>query len=136
ACGLGGAQGAQPQREYDFLLGRFIDSATLARADAIAARWGVPPHAVLIATGWIEAEDYYRALARCCGTPFKAELPPSQVSPTARTSPRQCLASALLKERGRARSFVLAPDRLRPNALRAILARLSAHAFSLASPGA
>jgi hypothetical protein len=35
---------ALPRSEYDFLLGRFIDAATLSRANAIAARWGVHPH--------------------------------------------------------------------------------------------
>ena len=40
----------------------------------------------------------------------------------------------MLKERARARRFVLAPDRVRPNALREMLARLAPHEFSLASP--
>ena len=53
-----------PRSEYAFLLGRFVDSATLARAEAIAARWGVHPHEVLIANGWLDAADYYRALAQ------------------------------------------------------------------------
>jgi len=130
---LGATQRAQSTSDYHFLAGRFIDEATLARASAIAARWGVLPHQALIANGWLDAEDYYRALAECCGTPFKANLPAAQTVPTANTSPRQCLASGLLKERAPARSFILAPDRLRPNALRAMLARLSPHAFSLAS---
>jgi hypothetical protein len=56
-----------PGQEYRFLVGRFIDSATLERATAMAARWGVHPHEVLIATGWLDAEDYYRALAHAWG---------------------------------------------------------------------
>jgi glycosyltransferase XagB len=123
-----------PEQEYGFLVGRFIDSATLARATAIAARWGVHPHEVLIANGWLDAEDYYRALAGSCGTSFKTGLPPAEVMPAAGAGPRRSLASGLLKERARARRFVLAPDRLRPNALREMLARLRPHAFSLASP--
>jgi hypothetical protein len=91
---LGATQRAQPTSDYHFLAGRFIDEATLARASAIAARWGVHPHEVMIANGWLDAEDYYRALAECCGTPFKANLPAAQVAPTANTSPRQCLASS------------------------------------------
>ncbi len=67
-----------PSRNIAFFFGRFIDSATLARATAIAARWGVHPHEVMIANGWLDAEDYYRALARACGTPFKAELAPAR----------------------------------------------------------
>jgi len=125
-----------PDAEYHFLLGRFIDSATLERASAIAVRWGVHPHEVLIANGWLDAEDYYRALAESCGTPFRPELLPADVAPIAKTSPRQCLASGLLKERRFTRSFIFAGDRLRPNALREMLARLKPHAFVLASPHA
>ena len=69
------ASGALRRSEYAFLLGRFVDSATLARAEAIAARWGVHPHEVLIANGLLDASDYYRALAESCGAPFKAHLP-------------------------------------------------------------
>lgn len=125
---------SSPEQEYRFLLGRFIDSATLARAVTIAARWGVHPHEVMIANGWLDAEDYYRALAEACGTPFDARLTPQMVSPAAGAGPRSSLASGLLKHRARKRSYVLAPERLRPNALREMLARLHPHAFSLASP--
>lgn len=120
--------------EYHFLLGRFIDAATLARATALAARWGVEPHDVLIANGWLDAEDYYRALALVCGTPFKAALGPAEAVPAGNSTPRQCLANGLMKERARAQRFVLAPDWLRPNALRTVLARLPPHSFALASP--
>jgi cellulose synthase/poly-beta-1,6-N-acetylglucosamine synthase-like glycosyltransferase len=120
--------------EYDFLLGRCIDRATLARAEAIASRWGVHPHQVLIANGWLDAEAYYRALAQSCGAPFKAQLPAAEAAPAAAATPRQSLASGLLKERARAKGFILAPDRLRPNALREMLARLSPYHVSLASP--
>jgi cellulose synthase/poly-beta-1,6-N-acetylglucosamine synthase-like glycosyltransferase len=127
-------QSAPLQTEYGFLLGRFIDEATLTRAQAIAVHWGVHPHEVMIANGWLAAEDYYRALAERCGAPFKAKLPATEVAPTAMASPRQCLGRGVLKERDRAGSFVFAPDRLRPNALRAMLARLAPYNFSLASP--
>lgn len=130
----GSARALLCPQEYRFLVGRFIDSATLARATAIAARWGVHPHEVMIANGWLDAGDYYRALAGACGTPFRDELPSAGVAPAAGAGPRRSLASGLLKERTRARRFVLAPDRLRPNALRAMLDRLRPHAFSLASP--
>jgi hypothetical protein len=63
------ARQSTPQlSEYGFLVGRFIDEATLARATAIAARWGVQPHEVMIANGWLDAEDYYRVLAERRGT--------------------------------------------------------------------
>jgi len=118
------------------LVGRFIDQATLARASAIARHWGVHPHEVMIANGWLEAEDYYRALAERCAAPFKDRLVAADVAPAATASPRQSLARGVLKERARAGSFVFAPDRLRPNALSEMLARLSPYAFSLASPHA
>jgi hypothetical protein len=89
--------------EYGFLVGRFIDQATLVRASALAARWGVHPHEVMIANGWLDAEDYYRALAERCGAPFKAKLPAADVAPTATATPRQSLAKGVLKERARAR---------------------------------
>jgi hypothetical protein len=129
-------QSAPLQAEYAFLLGRYIDSATLARANEIALRWGVHPHEVMIANGWLDAEDYYRALAQDCGAPFKAELPAADGAPAATATPRQSLATGLLKERDRARRFVFAPDRVRPNALREMLGRLAPHEFSLASPQA
>ena len=56
-----------PGSEYDFLVGRFVDRATLARATVLARRWGVHPHEVMIANGWLDAGDYYRALAERCG---------------------------------------------------------------------
>jgi hypothetical protein len=77
------------EAEYGFLLGRFIDSATLARANAIALRWGVHPHQVMIANGWLDAEDYYRALAQNCGATFRAKLPASEIATAAAASPRQ-----------------------------------------------
>jgi cellulose synthase/poly-beta-1,6-N-acetylglucosamine synthase-like glycosyltransferase len=125
---------ALPRSEYDFLLGRYIDTATLARANALAARWGVHPHEVMIANGWLAEEDYYRALAERCGAAYAPALRTATVVPAASTSPRQCLAKGLLKQRDRAGSYVFAPGRLRPNALREMLARLSPYSFALASP--
>ena len=130
------ARTAPVQRsEYAFLLGRFIDLATLIRAHALAQAWRVHPHDVLIANGWIGAQDYYRALAESCGVPFKAALEAGQVEAPGTLTPRQCLAKGLLKERMRARSFVIAPEGLRPNALREMLTRLQPYNFSIASPG-
>jgi hypothetical protein len=122
--------------EYGFLVGRFIDEATLARANAIALRWGVHPHEVMIANGWLDAEDYASALAERCGAQFKATLSAAEVTPPAPGGPRQCLAKGLLKQRERSMAFVLAPDRLRPNSLREMLRRLSPYDIALASPKA
>lgn len=126
---------APPEADYQFLVGRFIDAATLARANAIAKKWGVQPHEVLIANGWIKADDYYRALANACHLPFKSRLCQQDVAPAGRQTPRQCLTSGLLKERSRTRRYVLTPDhRLRPNQLRELIARLTPYGFSLATP--
>ena len=130
--GAGAQLPAEP--EYHFLVGRLIDAATLTRASVLAARWGVHPHDVMIANGWLAEDDYYRALAGACGTPFKAGLTPSEAALPAHATPRQCLASGLLKMR--TRTFVLAPERLRPTALRVMLARLALHGFALATPRA
>ncbi len=117
-----------PRDEYDFLLGRYIDTATLKRAYALAETWGVSPHDVLIANGWLDAEDYCRALADTAGVPFKVGLAAADAALPAQASPRQCLANGLLKERARAKAFVIAPERLRPNTLRAVLAGLGPRA--------
>jgi hypothetical protein len=75
------AQAAAPPRsDYAFLLGRFIDHVTLSRAHALAEAWGVQPHEVMIANGWIGAEEYYRALAESCGIPFRPALAAEQVA--------------------------------------------------------
>jgi hypothetical protein len=123
--------------DYAFLLEGLVDSATLARAEAIAGRCGVLPHAVMIANGWLSASDYYRALAKHCGVPFHGEIRPGEVTaPTSLTSPRQCLASGLLKARGRAGGYLLAPEILRPNAVKEMLARLKPYRVAVAPPHA
>ena len=129
---------ARPQidSEYYFLLDRFIDPQTLAHAEAQAAQWGVHPHDVLIATGRLRADDYYGALAETCGAAFRPAFAPTETALPAKATPQQCLANGILKERARARRFVLAPERLRSNALRSMLARLAPYHFTLTTPRA
>jgi hypothetical protein len=62
----------QASSDYDFLLERYIVRATLHRAESLAQKWGVLPHVVMIANGWLSEADYYRALAHACGVPFRA----------------------------------------------------------------
>ena len=95
-----------------------------------------PPHDVLIANGWLDADDYYRALAGAAGVPFKSGFAAGDTMLPPKASPRQCLAAGLLKERAGGGRFVLAPDRLRPNALRAVLAQLGPRGFALTTPRA
>ena len=122
--------------DYAFLLERFVDRATLHRAEALAKKWGVLPHPVMIANGWLSASDYYQALARACGVPFHGEIRPHEVAaPAGLRSPRECLARGLLKEHARQGAYVFAPEKLRPNAVEEVLARLAPHRLSLASPG-
>lgn len=107
----------RPQSEYEFLVGCLIDAATLARAKEIAARTNVHPHDVLIANGWIRADDYYAALARSCGLPFVRELRAYDMrSPARDATPRQCLANGVLRHRDG--PLLFSPDRLRPNQFR------------------
>lgn len=122
------------EAEYAFLLGSHVDSATLASACALASQWGVHPHDVLIAKGWLSEEDYYRALAEAAGLPFKASIAPRDATLPANARPRECLAQGLLEMKAEARRFILAPIRLRPNMLRTVLAQLGSYGFALATP--
>ena len=53
--------------EYAFLVGTAVDRETLDHAIALAQRWGVAPHEVLLARGWIPPDDYIEALALYLG---------------------------------------------------------------------
>jgi hypothetical protein len=109
---------------------RRIDRATRHRAEALAKKWGVLSHAVMIANAWLSASDYYRALAQACGVLFRGEIGPHEVTaPASLKSPRECLARGLLKEGARGGGW-----KLRPNAVEEVLTRLEPHHLSLASP--
>lgn len=72
---------------------------------------------MLIANGWIKADDYYEALAESCGLPFTRELRAYDMRSSARdATPRQCLANGVLRHRDG--PLLFSPDRLRPNQLR------------------
>ena len=74
-------------------------------------------------------------MARACGVPFRGEIGEQEVAaPGSLRSPRECLAHGLLKEQARQGAYVFAPERLRPNAVEEVLARLAPHRLSLASP--
>lgn len=64
-----------PESEYDFLVGKAIDEATLRRAERIAAEWAVLPHEVLIALGWIDERDYVAALGAALGIDWLGRRP-------------------------------------------------------------
>ena len=124
-----------PPSDYAFLVDCLIDRATLDRAEALAKKWGVLPHAVMIANGWLSESDYYRALARASGVPFQDDIAPNEVTaPASLKSPRACLARGLLKRRTRHGAYVYAPERLRPSAVEHVLAQLEPHRISLATP--
>lgn len=55
------------ESEYEFLVGRLLDRDTLLQAIETAWRWGVTPHQVLIANGWITDTAYVAALASHLG---------------------------------------------------------------------
>jgi len=134
--GLQGVRASQASAsDYSFLVGRHIDRATLARAEALGEKWGVPPHSVMIANGWLSARDYYQALAQACDVPFRDELRLDAVTaPLPLTNPRQCILRGLLKERGRRSAYVIAPDQLTPSAVAEMLRDLRPYRVSLAAP--
>ena len=118
--------------EYAFLLGRLVDKATLARAESLGGRWGVHPHEVMIAAGWVTSEDYCRAVAEDHGLAFRTRLSPGHTAPPKpNATARECLARGLLKaEPG---NFVFAPERLRPHELSEMISRFSPSKLALAS---
>jgi cellulose synthase/poly-beta-1,6-N-acetylglucosamine synthase-like glycosyltransferase len=123
--------------DYDFLVDRLIDRATLERAEELAWKWGVLPHAVMIANGWVREADYYRELARSSGVSFHDHLPPHAVAlPAPLRTPRDSLAAGLLKQRAWPGAYIFAPAKLRPNAVKHVLARLEPHRIGLAAPRA
>jgi hypothetical protein len=73
--------------DYAFLIDR-PTGQRLHRAEALAKKWGVLPHAVMIANGWLSASDYYRALAETCGVPFRGEIGPDEVTARLRCGAR------------------------------------------------
>jgi glycosyltransferase XagB len=58
--------------EYRFLIGRLIDRETLERAIDTAYGWGVDPHEVMIALGWVARENYVAVLAHHLQMPMFA----------------------------------------------------------------
>ena len=62
-------------REYAFLVGRAIDTATLRKAERIAVEWAVLPHEVLIALGWIDEREYVAALGAALGIDWLGRTP-------------------------------------------------------------
>ena len=98
--------------QYDFLADTLVDRATLERAHQLARRWNVAPQTVMLAQGWIRADDYARALAQRCGADrvrngdLLALAPPDPAG-----SPRDCLRKGLLVRR---RGFALDATARRP----------------------
>ncbi len=108
--------------DYRFLLRHHLEPARLAWAERLAARWGVRPHDVLIATGWISAEDYTRALAAYCGVGFVPKEQAAALSPRRGASFKDCMKTGLLRTQdGR---IVYAPGAVAPSVLRAACSQL------------
>ena len=135
---LAARQSGSLQSEYGFLLGRFIDDATLARANAIAAALGrASPRGD--DRQWLARRGGLlpRACRKLRARPFKSRLPAADVAPArdGESAPEPCERPAQGTRAGRelracART---ASGRTR---LREMLARLSPYAVSLASPNA
>lgn len=69
------------ESEYAFLVGRAIDAATLGRAERIAQAWGVLPHEVMIALGWVDEREYVAALGAALGIDWIGRVPDRPRSP-------------------------------------------------------
>ena len=111
--------------DYAFLLGRFVDRATLHRAEALAKKWRAASR----------GDDRQRLAQRLrllpgFGAGLRRSLPRRDRTPR---SHARC-ARGLLKERARGGGYVFASEKLRPNAVEEVLARLEPHRLSLASP--
>jgi cellulose synthase/poly-beta-1,6-N-acetylglucosamine synthase-like glycosyltransferase len=74
-AGIGALAEALSGAQYEFLVGRLIDQATLDRAAGLASTWGCAPHEVLLSCGWVSSERYCEALARHLGVPCLAGGP-------------------------------------------------------------
>jgi len=61
------------EAEYQFLVGVLLDRDTLRQAIETAKDWGVAPHEVLLARGWITDTAYAEALARHLGAEVLSE---------------------------------------------------------------
>ncbi len=127
----------RPSSEYDFLLEGTIDRPTLERGFHLAALWGVSPHEALIATGWLSAEGYARALARHCGVGFvEPEERHRLEPPSPHAKPRDCLRAGVLRQRGARSRAVLAAGGISPAAFKQGLAGLDGQAVALAPKAA
>ncbi|MFD0988223.1 hypothetical protein [Methyloligella solikamskensis] len=122
-----------PFADYAFLLNGTIDRATLARGVALGARWGVSPHEALIATGWLSAENYARALAEYCGVGFVSPEQRHRLVPPSRAlRPRDCLRTGVLKLGGLRSRAVLAVDNRNPTTLKFALSGFDARTLAFA----
>jgi len=125
------------ESEYAFLLDKTIDAPTLTRACHIAERWGTSPHDVLIANGWITQKDYFRSLAKTCGTDFVSREESAILTPaTPERSLRECLRTGLLRQAARGKTrFVLATHSARPTELKNTLTRHFGRRLAIGTPG-
>lgn len=127
--------GSADFNEYSFLLRHGLRRQTLRRACDLAARWGTPPHDVLIANGWISETSYHRALARRCRVDFVEAHESVSLAPARPDAdPRECLRQGLLRQKLKGRAgLVLSPGQARPNAIRTMLEGRSAGSLSIAT---
>ncbi|MEM7750491.1 MAG: hypothetical protein AAF346_19740, partial [Pseudomonadota bacterium] len=62
---------------YNFIVGSSVDRETVERAQFIATAWGVDPHDVMLALGWITPEDYVAKLAAALQVDHIFEVQPA-----------------------------------------------------------
>ena len=134
AVPFGAPLARHPEANCTFLIGKLVDAATLARAERLATLWGVAPQEVLIAAGWVGADDYARALAERYGLPFHAGPLSKAVPPGPSADLRDALAEGLLREPWTGGRCFYAPARAQPGDLQRAMATLGQERLALASP--
>lgn len=104
------------EAEYGFLVGSLLDRETLIGAIATGLSWGVDPHEVLIARGWISEDSYVEALARHLGlralSHAHAPLEPEAVLLDGRAGTPWQVARSVAEGEASGRVVVLASSRV------------------------
>ena len=103
------------EAEYNFLVGLLLDRETLLQAIATGKSWGVTPHEVLLARGWITERAYVDALAQHLGlralNQLQAALEPEAILLDALAGTPWQVASCVAESEAAGRAVVLASTR-------------------------
>ncbi|MEM7620789.1 MAG: glycosyltransferase family 2 protein [Pseudomonadota bacterium] len=113
--------------QYQFLVGRYIDQATLERAQELGQRWHVPPHQVMIAMGWLTQKTYTRALAEYAGLNYFDDIDPQYLNlPQCVNHLNGCYRTGFFRgERAKFNGVILTAHELYPSAIKQLQQKFS-----------